>query len=158
MVDVAHHRDHRRPRLQQRLVVVVAVVEQRLQLDLLLLAGVDQQQIDAELERVELHVLVGQRHRHREHLAVLQQELDDVAGRAVQLGTELLGRHTALDDDRALGYWRVGRGVALLLRLQLVAIATTTPLAPSGWAALSAGTTTTGATGDCTVTQVCALA
>ena len=140
------------PRLEQRLVIVVAVVEQRLQLDLLLLARIDEQQVGTELERIQLHVLVGQAHRDREHLAVLEQELDDVAGGAVQLGAELLGRHTALDDDRALWHRRVGSGVRLLLGLQLVAIATTTTLAATRWSTLAAGTTATGATGATTWT------
>ncbi len=60
VVDVAHDRDDRRARLQQLLVVVVAVVEHRLELDLLLLAGIDEQQVGAELEREQLHVVVGQ--------------------------------------------------------------------------------------------------
>ena len=59
VVDVAHHGDHRRARRLQLLVVVVAVVEHRLQLDLLLLAGIDEQQVGADLEREQLHLLVG---------------------------------------------------------------------------------------------------
>ena len=40
------------------------------------------------------------------------------AARAVQLRSELLGRHAALDDDRALGHGRVGgRVVRVVLRL-----------------------------------------
>ena len=70
VVDVAHDGDDRRTRLLQRLVVVVAVVEQRLQLDLLLLAGLDQQHVGADLEREQLHLLVGEGHRGRDHLAV----------------------------------------------------------------------------------------
>src|SRR5918993_1294137 len=46
--------------LQQLLVVVVAVVEHRLELDFLLLARIDEQRLDAELEREQLHVFVGQ--------------------------------------------------------------------------------------------------
>ena len=114
----------------QRLVVVVAVVEHRLQLDLLLLTGLDQQQVGADLEREQFHLLVGERHRGRDHLAVLQQEADDVGRGAVQLRSELLGRHAALDDDRALGHGRVaGRVVGVVRRLQLVEVATTTSTA-----------------------------
>jgi hypothetical protein len=146
VVDVTHHGDDRRTRAQQRLVVVVAVVEQRLQLDFLLLTGIDQEQLGAELEREQLHVLVAERHGRGDHLAVLQQELDDVGRGAVELRPELLGRHATLDDDGALGHRGVVRGVALRLRLQLVAVATTTTLAAVRWAALSARATTGTAT------------
>ena len=106
VVDVTHDGDHRRTRLLA--LVVVGVVEQRLQLDLLLLAGLDEQDLGADLEGEQLHLLVGERHRRRDHLAVVEQEADDVGRRAVQLRSELLGRHAALDDDRALGDRRVG--------------------------------------------------
>ena len=104
VVDVTHDGDDRGARHLQRLVVVVAVVEHRLQLELFLLTGLDQQQVGADLEREQLHLLVGERHGGRDHLAVLQQEADDVGRGAVQLGSELLGRHATLDDDRALGH------------------------------------------------------
>ena len=92
-------------------IVVVVVVEQRLQLDLLLLAGIDEQEVGADLEREQLHLLVGERHGRGDHLALLQQEAHDVGGGAVQLGRELLRRRAPLDDDRALGHRRVGRRV-----------------------------------------------
>ena len=85
MVDVTHDGDHGGARRLRLLVVVVAVVEHRLQLDLFLLAGIDEQQLGADLEREQLHLLVGERHRRRDHLAVLEQEADDVGGGAVQL-------------------------------------------------------------------------
>ena len=72
VVDVTHDGDDRRARHLQRLVVVVAVVEHRLQLELFLLAGLDQEQVGADLEREQLHLLVGQRHRRGDHLAVLR--------------------------------------------------------------------------------------
>ena len=56
-------------RLEQRLVVVVVVVEQRLQLELLLLAGLDEQDLGAELGGEQLDHLVGERLRGRDHLA-----------------------------------------------------------------------------------------
>ncbi len=99
VVDVTHHGDHRRTRLLA--LVVVGVVEQLLQLDLFLLTGLDQEDLGADLEREQLHLLVGERHRGRDHLAVVEQEADDVGRRAVQLRSELLRRHTTLDDDDA---------------------------------------------------------
>ena len=56
VVDVAHHRDHRRTRLL--VLLVVGVVEQRLQLDLFLLAGLDEEDLGAELEGEQLHLVV----------------------------------------------------------------------------------------------------
>ena len=88
-------------------VVVVVVVEEGLELQLLLLAGLDEEHVGAELEGEQLDLLVGQRHGGRDHLAVLEQEAHDVGRRAVQLGAELLGRGAPLDDDRALGHGRV---------------------------------------------------
>ena len=116
VVDVTHDGDDRGARRLQRLVVVVAVVEHRLQLELFLLAGLDQQQLGADLEREQLHLLVGQRHGRGDHLAVLQQEADDVGRGAVQLRSELLRRHAALDDDRALGHRCVGGRVVGVVR------------------------------------------
>ena len=112
----------------QRLVVVVAVVEHRLQLELFLLTGLDEEHLGADLEREQLHLLVGQRHRGGDHLAVLQEEADDVGRGAVQLGGELLRRHAALDDDRALGDGGVAGGVvaSCTTGCMLVEVATTT--------------------------------
>ena len=127
VVDVTHDGDDRSARDLQRLVVVVAVVEHRLQLELFLLTGLDQQQVGADLEREQLHLLVGQRHRGGDHLAVLQQEADDVGRGAVQLRSELLRRDAALDDDGALGNRGVGcRVVGVVRRLHLVEVTTTT--------------------------------
>ena len=90
VIHVAHHGDDRRTRSLQGLVVVVAVVEQRLEFHFFLLAGVDQQQIGSNLERKELHLLVGEGHCCGDHFAVVQQEPNDVGSGAVQLGSELL--------------------------------------------------------------------
>ena len=117
----------RRPRLL--VLLVVGVVEQRLELDLLLLARLDEEDLGADLEGEQLHLLVRQRHRRRDHLAVVEQEADDVGRRAVQLRAELLGRDAALDDDGALGDRRVAARVVGELRLQLLAVATTTTAA-----------------------------
>ena len=103
MVDVAHHGDDRRPHAQRLLVFLLVVVEQREQLELLLLTGVDEQDIGTDLGCEELDHVVGQRHRGGDHLALLQQEAHDVGRRAVQLGAEVLGGGPALDDDLALG-------------------------------------------------------
>src|SRR5215218_7802056 len=48
VIDVAHDRDDRRPRLL--VLLVVAVVEQRLEADLLLLTGLDEHDVGADLE------------------------------------------------------------------------------------------------------------
>ena len=81
-------------RRRQRLVVVVLVVvdvEQLVQLDLLLLARVDEADLGADLGGEQLDHVVGERLGGRDHLALLQQEADDVGRGAVQLGAELLG-------------------------------------------------------------------
>ena len=141
------------------LVVVVVVVEEGLELHLLLLARFHQEQLGAHLEGEQLHLLVRQRHGGGDHLALLEQEADDVGRGAVELGRELLGRRASLDDDGALGDRGVVGRVAgeQLLGLQLLAVATpaTAPLALR-WAATAAtrtaGTTagTTWATGSTT--------
>ena len=82
---------------------IVGVVEQLLQLDFFLLARLNKQNLGADFEREELHLLVRKSHRRRDHLTVVQQETQDVSGGAVQLGTELLRRDAALDDNFALG-------------------------------------------------------
>ena len=88
VVDVTHHRDDRRTGLLE--FVVVGIVEQLLQFDLLLLTGLDEQDLCADLEREQFHLLVGERHRRRDHLTVVEQEPHDVGRRAVQLRSELL--------------------------------------------------------------------
>ena len=149
VVDVAHHGDHRRARLLH--LVVVGVVEQLLQFDLFLLTGLDQQDLGADFEREQLHLLVGERHGRGDHLAVVEQEAHDVGRGAVQLRSELLRRHAALDDDDALGDGGVGRRVGRELRLQVVLVATTTPTTgTTRRAPLPAGTIATGTAGAAT--------
>ena len=65
VVDVAHHGDDRRACALRVGVVVIVVVEQLLELELLLLAGFDEQEVRADLEREQLHLLVGERHASR---------------------------------------------------------------------------------------------
>ena len=129
VVDVTHHGDDRRPRPLRVGVVVIVVVEQLLELELLLLSGLDEQEVRADLEREQLHLLVGERHGRGHHRALLQQVAHDVGGGAVQLRSELLRARAALDDDRALGHRRVGRRVRRRgLRLQLLHVPATAAL------------------------------
>ena len=65
VVDVAHDGDDRRPDAQRVLVLLLVVVEQREELELLLLAGVDEQDLGADLGREQLDHVVGQRHAWR---------------------------------------------------------------------------------------------
>ena len=65
VVDVTHHGHDRRTRLEQRLVVFLVLTEHGLQLELGLLAGLDEQDLGAELLRDELDHLVGERLRAR---------------------------------------------------------------------------------------------
>ena len=136
VVDVAHHGDDGCALHLERLVVVVGVVEHRLEFELFLLAGLDQQQIGADLERVQLHLLVGEGHRGGDHLAVRHEEADDIGRRAVQLRSELLCRDASFDDDRALGNrGQAGRVTAAELRTQRLEVS-----AAAGTALLARGT------------------
>ena len=109
VVDVTHDGDDRRPRLEERVVVFVVVAEHRLQLELGLLAGLDEQHLGAERLGDELDHLVGERLRAGDHLARVEQQAHEVGRGAVELGRELLDRDAARDDDLALGDGRVAR-------------------------------------------------
>ena len=105
------------------LLVVLEVLG--LKLGLLLLAGVDQAHLGADLGGEELDHVVGERLGRGDHLALQEQEADDVAGRAVELRAELLRRRAALDDDLGVGHRRVRRRVGReLRRLELLEVAT----------------------------------
>ena len=121
VVDVAHHRDDRRARLEQRLVVFLVVVggEHRDELDLLLAARLDDQHLRAERLGDQLDHLVGERRGRRDHLARFEQDADEVGRRAVQLGRVLLDGAAARDDDLAFGDGRVGRREPLRRRFEL---------------------------------------
>ena len=160
VVDVTHDGDDRRTRSLGFLVVVVAVVEQRLQFQFFLLARFDQQQFGADLEGEQFHLLVGERHGGGHHFAVLHEEQHDVGRGAIQTRRELLSRHTTLDDDGALGHRRAGGAVALHRGLQLFLTTTSTTTtttrctttttgarATTGAAPTGTTGTTTGATG-----------
>ena len=156
VVDVTHDGDDGRP-MRGVVVLVVVVVgedladaETLLELDLLLLAGVDQADLRAEVGGEQLDHVVGERLGGGDHLALLHEEADDVGRRAVELGPDVLGRRGTLDDDLALGDGRVGRREARGLDgLELVAVAATTATTALGWAASATGTGTaaTGTTG-----------
>ena len=147
------HGDDRRARLEVGVVFLVVVAEQRLQLELGLLAGLDEQHLGAERLGDELDHLVGQRLRAGDHLARVEQQAHEVGGGAVQLRRELLDGAAALDDDLALGHRRVGRRELRHRRgTEVLEVATTTLLAP-GPLALRAGTTaSTGTTAAGTAT------
>ena len=112
MVDVAHDGDHRRTKHLLFWIVVVGVVEERLQLHLFLLTRVDKQHLCANFDGKQLHLFVGKRHGCSNHFAVLHQEANYVGSSAIELRCKLLGRRTALNDDDAFWHWRVTGGVA----------------------------------------------
>ena len=146
VVDVTHHRDDGRARLEQRFVVFVVVGgEQRDQLDLLLAARLDDEDLRAEGLGDQLDHLVGERCGCRHHLAGLEQDAHEIGGRTIQLRRVLLNGAAARDDDLALGNRRVHRGEPLRRRFELGAIATAllaTPLRRSTGSSPTAGATT----------------
>ncbi len=143
VVDVAHHRDDRWARAEQALVLLLVVLEVLgLELGFLLLAGLDEADLGADLGGEQLDGVVGQRHRGRHHLALLQQEAHDVGRRTVQLRPDVLRGGPAFDDDLAFGHRRGGRHVVRErggLELVLGATPTTPALRRT---ATAAGTTT----------------
>ncbi len=131
-------------RLFERVVVLVVVAEQRLQLELGLLAGLDEQHIGTERLGDQLDHLVGERLRARDHLACVEQQPHEVGRRAIQLRRELLDRDSTLDDDLVFGNGRVtGRELRHRGRAEILEVATT-PLSPTRTLALRAGTPTSG--------------
>ena len=114
--------------------------EELAELGLLLLAGIDETDLGADLGREQLHHLVAERLGGGHHLAVLHQEADHVGGGAVELGTEVLGGRGPLHHHDALGHRRVARRVGRHVhRLQF--------LADPAPAALAAGRAPLGAAG-----------
>ena len=93
VVDVAHDGDDRRTGPLVLFVLLVLLVEVAGQeLRFLLLAGVDQAHVGTDLGGEQLDHVVGQRLGRHDHLALQQQEADDVTGAAIQLRTEVAGR------------------------------------------------------------------
>ena len=113
--------------------LLVLELEAGQQLGFLLLARVDQPDVGAELRGEQLDHVVGERLGGGDHLALEQQEPDHVTSGAVDLGTEVACRRTALDDDLALGH-RCGRGhVRGQLRgFELLELATAPARSPLG--------------------------
>ena len=147
VVDVAEHGDDRGARLQVGVVFLVVVAEQRLQLELGLLAGFDEQHLGTQRLGDELHHLVGQRLRAGDHLAGVEEQAHEVGRGAVQLRCQLLDGAAALDDDLALGHRRVGRRELRHRRgTEVLEVATTTLLAPGSLALRAGATASTGTT------------
>ena len=146
VIDVPHHGHHRRPRTLVRVLLFVLFLEvARQQLGFLLLAGVDQADVGADLGGEELDHVVGQRLRRHDHFTLEHEEADDVACAAVQLGPEVACRRSAFDDDLAVGH-RGGRRLVAgeLRRLELFEVApaptgATLRRAPSGQTAATGG-------------------
>ena len=131
VVDVTHDGDDRRAAGKVRgVLVLLGQVEHLLELDLLLLTGIDHGDLGAHLGGEQLDHVVGQRLGGGDHLALLHEEAHDIGRSAVELRAEVLGRGSPLDDDDTLGHRCIGRGVGgNVHRLELFAVATTTTLA-----------------------------
>ena len=141
VVHVAHDRDDRRARPQVLFVLLFFVLVLEVlgqQFGLALFTRVHQADLGPELGREQLDHVIGQRLGGGDHLALEQEEADDVARRAVQLRPDVARRRAALDDDLARRNGR-GRGHVRreLRRLELFEVAPATPRAPLGWAASS---------------------
>ncbi len=105
VIDVAHHRDHRRPRLEIGRVVDDLLLDRGL-----LVGGVHDLDRPLEVIGQDGHCLVGQRLGDRRHLAVAHHRLDDLAGGDAEQLRDVLdaGARRDLDelpfggDDRCL--------------------------------------------------------
>ena len=114
VVDVTHDRDHRRPR---REIFLAVVVRRRLEL---LLGGVLDRDLALELRADDLDLLVGERLRRRPHLPEAHQDLDELGHRDAERLREVLHRDAGLDRDRP-GRWRRRRLARLRRRARAVA-------------------------------------
>ena len=110
VVDVAHDRDHRRPRRQ-----VVRIVLVGLGLELFLV-GVLDLDLALELGGDELDRVVGERLGDGDHLPDAHHDLDDLGHGHAESGRELLDGRARVDLDRAgrLRRRRLGRALLLL--------------------------------------------
>ena len=158
VVDVAHDGDDGRTLLEVGLVLVLGPdhLEQELERLLLLGTGIDEPELGSDLVGEQLDHLVAQGLRGGDHLALGHQVPDDVGGRAVELGADLLRRRAPLEDDLAVGHRSVdGRVGADLLRLQLLELAAP-PAGAARWASTACGAgsarATAGASGGATGT------
>ena len=151
------HGHDRRPRLEERVVVFVVVAEQGLQLELGLLAGLDQQHLGAERLGDELDHLVGERLRAGDHLARVEEQPHEVGGGAVELGRELLDGAAAFDDDLALGDGSIlRRELGHRRGTEVLEVATTTLLAPRPLTLRAGPAAATGTTGTAAGTTTAA--
>ena len=91
------------------LVLVVFVEELREQLGFFLLTRVDEVDLGADFGGVELDHVVREALDGGDDLALEEQEANDVRGAAVELGSDVLRRRAALDDDLAVGHRRAAR-------------------------------------------------
>ena len=95
VVDVAHDRDHRRPRDEILLGVLVDLRE------LVLLGDVLDGDLALDLGGDQLHGLVRERLRDRDHLAEAHHDLDDLGRRHAERLGQVLDGHAGRDRDRA---------------------------------------------------------
>ena len=159
VIDVTHDGDDRSTVgvLGEIVLVVLGDVENLLELDLLLLARVDQRDLRTDLLREELDHLVAQRLRGRDHLAVGEQEAHHVRGGPVELRSQGLRGRVALNDHHTLGHSCVLRGVARHAhRLELITVATATALTTRGALRTARTATTTGTATAGTTTRATA--
>ena len=158
VVDVAHHGDDRGAGLEKRGVVVVLVAEEGLELELLLLPGLDEEHLGAERLADQLDHLVGEGLGAGDHLAGVEEDADQVGRVAVELRGELLDgdapRHEdlAFGDGRVEGGQRGGRGGTEVLEVATTPLLASRPLAlgagaPAGRAAATAAGTARAAAG-----------
>ena len=125
--------------------IVLAAEELGPQGGLLLLAGVDQADLGADLGGEQTDHVVGERLGGRDHLALEQEEAHDVAGGAVEARAELLRRGAALDDHLVVGNRSAGGQISRDLdRLQLLHVATAAAGPALGRAPASDRTTSRG--------------
>ena len=126
VVDVAHHGDDGRPRLEIRLVV----------LDLggldLFLGGGDDLDLSLELLRDRLHRIVGKRLGQGGHLAALHQGLDHLGAADAEGLGDLAHRCTGVDLDRRRLFGRLLRPVHRLLEHGAATAATAAAGRPGG--------------------------
>ena len=83
VVYVTHHSDDRWTRLEQVFVVIVGIVEQRLQFHLFLLTWINKNDLCTHFECEQFHLLFTQTHGCSDHFTVFQQVTDNVCCGAI---------------------------------------------------------------------------